>query len=232
MSRVTVDTILNIAAAELGYKESPAGSNRTKYGAWFGMNGQPWCMMFVQWVFHMAGAADMLPTRTASCGALMRAAENKGMLVRGDYQPGDIPIFDFPGGAETDHCGFVHDVTPEGLICIEGNTAQGNDANGGQVQRRPRPLSVVKCAVRPKYIQKEGKSVVYKYLSEVPEKFRPTIETLMNAGIIQGDGSDRAGNNDVIDLTHEQVRTLVFVYRGGGFDKQLQAKGLPPAVRM
>ena len=49
----------------------------------------------------------------------------------------------------------------------------------------------------------------------------PTIEKLMDAGIIQGDGSDSTGNGDVIDLTHEQVRTLVFVYRGGGFDAKL-----------
>ena len=72
--------------------------------------------------------------------------------------------------------------------------------------------------------------MVYKYLKDVPEKFRPTIDQLMTAGIIQGDGSDPTGNGDVINLTHEQVRTLVFVYRGGGFDRQLMAKGLSPAV--
>ena len=76
----------------------------------------------------------------------------------------------------------------------------------------------------------EGKSVVYKYLKDVPEKFQPIIETLMDAGIIQGDGSDREGNGDVINLSHEQVRTLVFLYRGGGFDKKLEAMGMEPAV--
>ena len=69
-----------------------------------------------------------------------------------------------------------------------------------------------------------------KYLKDVPEKFRPVIGHLMTAGIIQGDGSDPNGNGDVINLTHEQVRTLVFVYRGGGFDAKLRAAGLPPAV--
>lgn len=76
----------------------------------------------------------------------------------------------------------------------------------------------------------EEEIVTYKYLKDVPEKFRPTIEQLMDAGIIQGDGSDPTGNGDVINLTHEQVRTLVFVYRGGGFDAKLRAAGLPPAV--
>ena len=79
---------------------------------------------------------------------------------------------------------------------------------------------------------KEGAEVVtYKYLKDVPEKFRPIINQLMTAGIIQGDGSDPNGNGDIINLTHEQVRTLVFVYRGGGFDRKLRATGLIPAVQ-
>ena len=48
----------------------------------------------------------------------------------------------------------------------------------------------------------------------------------MNAGIIQGDGSDPVGNGDVIDLSHDQVRTLVFCYRGGAFDARIKAAGL------
>ena len=80
--------------------------------------------------------------------------------------------------------------------------------------------------------EKEEKKVTYRYLKDIPEKFRPIIDQLMTAGIIQGDGSDPGGNGDVIDLTHEQVRTLVFVYRGGGFDRQLTAKGLAPAISL
>jgi len=92
------------------------------------------------------------------------------------------------------------------------------------------PQNGVAAAVFNAPVEKEDTEVVYKYLKEVPEKFRPTIETLMNADIIQGDSSDPTGNGDVINLTHEQVRTLIFVYRGGGFDKQ-QLKDLPPAVQ-
>lgn len=79
--------------------------------------------------------------------------------------------------------------------------------------------------------KEEDEVVTYKYLKDVPEKFRPIINQLMTAGIIQGDGSDPAGNGDIINLTHEQVRTLVFVYRGGGFDRKLRATGLIPAVQ-
>ena len=230
----TAKEILAVARGELGYKESPAGSNRTKYGAWFGLNGQPWSMMFVQWCFRQADAQDLLPALTASCGALMRAAQAKGCWVTGGYQPGDVVIYDFPGNnVKTDHCGIVEQLAGGGIMAIEGNTGAGNDADGGQVQRRVRSNKVILGAFRPDYgiEEKEDEVVTYKYLKDIPEKFRPIINDLMTAGIIHGDGSDPTGNGDIINLTHEQVRTLVFVYRGGGFDAKLRATALIPAVQ-
>ena len=147
----TAKRVLDIARAELGYTETPAGSNRTKYGKWFGLDGQPWCMMFVQWVFAQAGATDLLPALTASCGALMRAGKAAGRWVTGNYQPGDVVIYDFPGGAATDHCGIVVTALTTGVRAIEGNTAVGDDSNGGAVMERTRPLSQVVGAVRPDY---------------------------------------------------------------------------------
>ncbi len=77
----------------------------------------------------------------------------------------------------------------------------------------------------------EEETVVrYQCLKDVPAAFQPTIKTLMDAGILLGDGSDPDGNGDVIDLSHDQVRTLVFVYRGGGFDEKLRKAGLKPVV--
>ena len=231
----TAKEILAVARRELGYTESPAGSNRTKYGKWFGLDGQPWCMMFVQWVFSSEGAAALLPARTASCGAFMRSAQAAGRWVTGGYQPGDVVIYDFPGNnVKTDHCGIVEQLAGGGIMAIEGNTGTGNDADGGQVQRRIRSNKVILGAFRPDYDieEKEDEDVVtYKYLKDVPEKFRPTIEKLMDAGIIQGDGSDPTGNGDVIDLSHDMVRTLVFNYRGGAFDRKLMAVGLEPAIQ-
>lgn len=224
--------VLELARGEIGYCESPAGSNKTKYGIWFGLNGQPWCMLFLQWLFHQADAAALLPVKTASCGTMMRAAQAAGLWVTGGYRPGDLVIYDFPGGAATDHCGIVETAEAETLTAIEGNTAEGNDANGGMVMRRSRSLRLVAGAVRPRYEEEEEETVVrYAHLSDIPAKFRPVIEALMNAGVIQGDGSDPAGNGDVIDLSHDQVRLLVFAYRGGAFDARLKAAGLEPAVK-
>ena len=51
----TAQDVLQVAIGELGTVESPANSNKTKYGAWYGMDGQPWCAMFVSWCFANAG---------------------------------------------------------------------------------------------------------------------------------------------------------------------------------
>ena len=224
----TANEILAVARKELGVKESPAGSNRTKYGTWYGLDGQPWCMMFIQWVFAQAGVE--LPVKTASCGTFMRAAQASGRWVTSGYRAGDIVIIDIPGNkVKTDHCGIVVTPLTTGVRTIEGNTGVGNDSNVGEVMERTRPANWIVGAYRPNY-DEEDNVVRYTYLKDVPEKFRPTIEKLMDAGIIQGDGSDPTGNGDVIDLSHDQVRTLVFDYRGGAFDRKLMACGMAPAV--
>ena len=224
------NALLDLARGEIGYCEAPAGSNQTKYGVWYGLSGQPWCMIFVQWVFHQAQIP--LPVKTASCGALMRAAQAAGQWITAGYQPGDVVIYSFSGGGTTDHCGIVEAASAAGVTAIEGNTAVGNDSNGGAVMRRTRSSAQILGALRPRFDQEEEDTVVrYTHLSDIPEKFRPVIEALMNADIIQGDGSDPVGNGDVIDLSHDQVRTLVFAYRGGAFDARLKAAGLDPAVK-
>ncbi|MGN1085693.1 MAG: CHAP domain-containing protein [Porcipelethomonas sp.] len=48
---VTVEMVIATAKAEVGYKESPKNSNKTKYGKWIGADGQPWCCSFVCWIF-------------------------------------------------------------------------------------------------------------------------------------------------------------------------------------
>ena len=114
--------LLSIAAKQLGVSESPPSSNNVRYNTWFygrevRGSAYPWCMVFCQWVFAQAGVS--LPVRTASCGALMYAAEKAGKWVRSGYRPGDLVIFNFPGGAATDHCGIVEKVTVDenGVVC-------------------------------------------------------------------------------------------------------------------
>ena len=145
---MTALKIIEIAQKEIGTKESPAGSNKVKYAKWYGMNGQPWCVMFVNWCFNEAGAYSLLPAKTASCTAMMNAAKSKGVWVTDDYQIGDIPIYNFEGSY---HTGIIEAVNASTVTAIEGNTAVGNDSNGGEVMRRTRSKSNIMGAVRPKY---------------------------------------------------------------------------------
>ena len=146
--------VLAVARGELGNTESPAGSNRTKYGKWFGLDGYAWCMMFVMWCFGQVGALKLLPKRTASSGDLMRAAKAAGCWVTKDYRPGDVVIYDFSGKRQTtEHCGIVEVVLPGyGVQAIEGNTSQaGSQSNGGMVCRKTRLKSQIVGAMRPEY---------------------------------------------------------------------------------
>ena len=169
----TARDVLNIARNDLGYKESPAGSNRTKYGEWYGLNGQPWCMMAIQFWLNQAGVP--VPLKTASCGSFMRAAQAHGQWVTGGYQPGDIVIMDFPGNkAKTDHCGIVVTALTDGVRTIEGNTGVGNDSNGGEVMELTRPLSVIIGAYRPHYaeetVEKEDDMDIDKLINSMTDE--------------------------------------------------------------
>ncbi len=200
----TAEKVLAVARGELGNTESPAGSNRTKYGKWFGLDGYAWCMMFVMWVFAQVGALKLLPKRTASCGDLMRAAKAAGCWVTKDCRPGDVVIYDFPGGAATDHCGIIEKVSLTGVTAIEGNTSQaGSQSNGGMVCRKNRPYSQIVGVVRPNY-QKEDK-----HMDNTPSPaHKEGVEWAEKNGILTG---DTHGNlNLSAPVTRQQLCTMLF----------------------
>ena len=182
--------VLNIACGQLGVTESPAGSNRTKYGKWMGLDGQPWCMSFVQWCFAQAGTP--LPHKTGSCSALLNwYQKNRPECVVKDPQPGDIAIFTFG------HTGIVERALPGSVMCIEGNTSPGQSGsqdNGGGVYRRQRNLALVRAFIRP-FPKKEdimtGKEIydaLSDYLSRqtVPNWAKKELEEAVKMGITDG----------------------------------------------
>ena len=208
----TVSELLEIARRQIGVKESPPKSNNVRYNTWYygrevSGSAYPWCMVFVQWVFDQAGVK--LPVRTASCGALMRAAQSAGQWVTGDYRPGDVVIYDFPGGAATDHCGIVESVDGTYISAIEGNTSSTSDADGGAVERRARKFSQIVGAVRPSY-DKEVEEVRYNTVSECPAWARETVQKLVDREYLNGTGEG-------LDLSADMVRMLVILDRAGAF---------------
>jgi hypothetical protein len=145
------ETALGIAIEELGYHESPSGSNLNKYGDWYGTNGQPWCAMFVTWA--IVNAADELAT---DAGAFERAvrysyvpyivadarAGHYGLSTTDDPIPGDIVCYDWQWDTVYDHVGlFEYWLDGTSFSAIEGNTSAGSNSNGGEVQRRERTRS-------------------------------------------------------------------------------------------
>lgn len=216
---MTASDLLQIAAGELGVTENPPKSNKVKYNTWYygkevSGSSYPWCMVFVQWVFNQAKVA--LPVKTASCGALMRAAQQQGSWITSGYQPGDVVVYDFPGGASTDHCGIVEKVESTGVVSLEGNTGSGDDADGGQVQRRTRPNKYIVGAFRPDFEEEEMR---YNTISECPKWAQPTIKKLVNKEYLGGSGSkDAQGNPTDLDLTMDMIRVLMINDKAGLYD--------------
>lgn len=149
----TPQDVLAIAAREIGYKESPVGSNRNKFGVWYGMNDQPWCAMFVSYCFYQANLPLKISTSKgfAYCPYGVKWFREKGQLLK-TPKIGDVVFFDWQNDGVSDHVGIVESVNTDGTITtIEGNTREGNDSNGGMVMRRKRQMKVVQGFGRPPY---------------------------------------------------------------------------------
>jgi cell wall-associated NlpC family hydrolase len=138
--------LLEIAYAEVGYTENPSGSNKTKYGKWFLLDGVPWCAMFVSWCYDQAGTPlGNIGFKKGFAGCQTGFAHwSKTGEITIKPAPGDICLFDWNGDKRYDHTGiFVSDLGNGKFKSIEGNTSSTNQSNGGQVQIRERSYNNV-----------------------------------------------------------------------------------------
>lgn len=118
---VTANEIINCALKEVGYTSIDKSN---KYNKWYyGKDIKAdWCRVFVEWVFHECGAADMIPQHRADCTVNFYGySKNKATM-----QPGDWVLFDWrtPDNIR-DHIGIFYEwVVPGSTFkCIEGNTS-------------------------------------------------------------------------------------------------------------
>lgn len=137
--------IIKIAEKEIGYKESPPNTNKTKYGKWFGLDGHAWCAMFVSWVYDKAGVKlpkiGFTQPGYAGCQTAYAYFKKHGWIVK-TPKPGDIVLFDWNADGRYDHTGiFIKKLTDTTFESIEGNTSLTNQSNGGEVMRRKRKYS-------------------------------------------------------------------------------------------
>ena len=98
--------------------------------------------------------------------------------------------------------GFIKGYYPNAKIL--GHKEVGNTACPGKYY----PLEDMKNFESIKKVDKENNDMErYKTLADVPESYKPTIQKLMQEGVIKG----KSGG--IIDLTEDMCRTLVFVER-------------------
>lgn len=138
--------VIGLAAKEIGLLEVPV--NRTKFGKWYGGDGQPWCAMFVSWCFDQAGFPQPASTSKGFAFTPAGAAWYKKMDSWGtEPQPGAVVFFKFAGGPNRiHHVGLVAGVHGGVIETIEGNTSSGKSGSqrdGGGVFRRRRSSGIV-----------------------------------------------------------------------------------------
>ena len=141
-----ISDIIKKAKGEVGYTENPPNSNKTKYGKWYGMDGQPYCCIFIMWLF----GDDRPFPKTASCTTLMNFFKKNGKLKLTPMF-GDLVFLNFdknPDKSVAKHIGIVVEVHDQYVRTIEGNTSsdeKGSQDNGGVVAYKKRYLGKNIC---------------------------------------------------------------------------------------
>ena len=198
---MSLQAVIDVARAYLGYTEDPPGSNRTIFGSEYGLDGQPWCVMFLWYCFTHAveRMAFFGGGKTASCSILLRWYKEQGLTVPvREVQAGDIVLLNFHRGTEPEHCGLVVDTSirldpktgaPDFVVTVEGNTSpglEGSQDNGGCVALKNRDRWRIIGVCRPQY-QPEPE-IVDDITGNWAEK---DIRWCMEHGLMQGypDGS-------------------------------------------
>ena len=149
--------IVDTARSQKNIKEGY--NNDNKYGKEYGNNHEPWCCMFVWWVFKHAGASSLFygGGKCASCTTLMDFYRQNGQLMQ-SARAGDIVFFNFNSNFDRSiatHVGIcVKNSDGMTVTCVEGNTSSGDSGsqdNGGGVYERTRDMKHVVGIARPAY---------------------------------------------------------------------------------
>lgn len=157
----TARVVMELAAKYVGTKEYPPDSNNVIFNTdYYGERyNAPWCCTFVWDIFRMANASKLFydGKKVAYCPYVYNWGKRSGLSIpksQGRY--GDIVLFDWTGDGEADHIGFIAKQYSDGsYLTIEGNTAIGNDSNGGEVMYRTRYQYQICMIIRPKYTEEE-----------------------------------------------------------------------------
>ena len=125
-----IHKVVQLAYDQVGYKEGPNNYNKyadsldiQKLYGW-GVQNQPWCAVFVNWLFLTAfGYADGSAMTFGGSPACSIAAQNYKNNNAWSMNPrkGDQIFFNISGGIN--HTGIVADVSGQTITTIEGNSS-------------------------------------------------------------------------------------------------------------
>ena len=118
--------IIGVARTQVGYYET--GNNKTKYGAWYGLQYNPWCAMIISWC---AKEAEIPTTviRKAALAKPFKAGFNIPYYHGSSYTPKVGDIF-FTG--DFAHTGLVYHVDGMYFYSIEGNSNNDGSSDGNR----------------------------------------------------------------------------------------------------
>ena len=132
----------------LGYREG--FDNDNKFGAFFGINHNPWCGCFVSYSYTKVGHYLFLPY-VPNIVSWARAGLH-GLYEVKEPKKGDLVCFDWQGDGLYDHVALVESFDGTTIHTLEGNTLPpdgvGDQGNGGGVYRRERSVTIRHVFVR------------------------------------------------------------------------------------
>ena len=142
---------IEFAKAHLGWHEIGATNRAAWLDKWEeqvgGYVGQPWCQVFVNESLIAGGGPVIHSGYTVEVWNWANAGQNG--FKRTTCRPGAWAYFNFHENADpTNHVGLVISADSH---TIEGNTSNGNPSDGGSVELKLRPASVVAGYVWPPY---------------------------------------------------------------------------------
>lgn len=143
-----VNKVLNYARSQLGYQESPPGSNKNKFSAAWGHPSEAWCADFATFCLKQGGALDV--DQTAGT-VLLHEEYVKAGRAGSKPRVGALVFFKWPTVGRIAHVGIVESIRPDGsIVTIEGNTDVHGGRTGGKVMRQVRRANIAGYGY-PKY---------------------------------------------------------------------------------
>ena len=118
-----IEKFVSVAESQIGYHEG--NNNNTKYGAWYGLNYNPWCAMFVSWCAAQAGILYSVVPRYCYCPYGVNEYQSIGRFSsrNSGYIPKRGDVIFYQEGGVSSHTGIVTGVSGNTVYTVEGNTS-------------------------------------------------------------------------------------------------------------